>query len=291
MSIWLALLGLLPLLVLGARNSASGEREACAVCHPTQQAEFQQSRMAVAARTPAFVAEWRKKGKPDTCYNCHSPTLSAGVYCTDCHGSGAHPYPKLQVPTVCQPCHDAPGEITLRSFRDSSAARRGEDCRTCHLPDRTFSHDFRGPSRAGFLDGIASLTIAFRRDAEGDTALLRIRHKAGHALPGGTTGRAVWLLVEQFDEKGSRLDQRQYRFGWLHAPGIGWRENTLPPGVGQVIETPLLTAARAIRAKLIYRFRPGELDVEDPDQVTLTEARRALSFRGDLSDKTISITK
>ncbi|MCW8980425.1 MAG: hypothetical protein OQJ83_03470 [Altibacter sp.] len=233
----------------------------------------------MAARTPAFLDEWKQKGNPDSCFDCHSPTHSDGVHCTDCHSTNAHPYPKLHVPTVCVPCHDAPGEITIRSFRDSSAARRGEDCLACHLPDKVLSHDFRGPSRRGFLDGIASLTIAYRRDVEGDIALLRIRHKAGHALPGGTTGRAVWLLVEQVDGQGVRLDEHQYRFGWLHSPTTGWRENTLPPGIGKVIEMPLHEAAKMIRAKLIYRFRTGDLDVEDLDQVILVEETRTLSFR------------
>lgn len=278
---WFTLLCLLPILVWGAQGypTDTDAGSACGDCHQKQQAEFQLSSMATAARSPDFIEEWRQSGKPDSCFACHSPGHSAGVSCVDCHGVATHPYPRLQVPTVCAPCHDAPGEITLRSFRASPAAHRGEDCLTCHLPNQGFSHDFRGPTRPGFLNGIAALTIAFRRDSAGDTALLRIRHQAGHALPGGTTGRSVWLLVEQVDGQGVQLDQRQYRFGWLHSPTTGWRENTLPPGVGKVIETPLHTAARVIRAKLIYRFRPGGLDVVDPDQVTLVDEVRELSFR------------
>ncbi len=276
---WLVILCWLPMLVWGAQAYPEDAGAACVDCHPKQQAEFQLSRMAVAARTQDFLNEWQQQGRPAGCLDCHSPGHSDGVSCADCHGRATHPYPKLSVPEVCEPCHDAPGEITLRSFRDSAAARRGEDCLTCHLPSREFSHDFTGPTRAGFLDGIASLAIAFRRDAGGDTALLRIRHKAGHALPGGTTGRSVWLLIEQIDGRGVQLDQRQYRFGWLHAPASGWRVNTLPPGAGRVIETPLLTAARVIRAKLIYRFRPGGLDVVDPGQVTLADESRELLFR------------
>ena len=276
---WVVLLGLWPMLIWGAQGYPQDEGAACEDCHLKQQSEFQKSRMAVAAKTPDFLNEWRQNGKPDNCLDCHSPARTNGVICVDCHTTAIHPYPKLSVPTVCARCHDAPGEITLSSFRDSPAARRGENCLTCHLPDKEFSHDFRGPTRDGFLDGIASLTIAFRRDAEGDTALLRIRHKAGHAMPGGTTGRSVWLLIEQMDAHGLRLNEHQYRFGWLHSKTSGWRENTLPPGVGKVIETPLHKAARVIRAKLIYRFRPGGLDVKDVDQVTLFDETRELSFR------------
>lgn len=277
MKAWIAAL-LLPLFSGGVGATADRDN-ACAACHPRQQAEFQQSRMAIAAETATFREEWRQNGSPESCLRCHSPTGSAGVTCIDCHGLSAHPYPRVQVPAACAPCHDAPGEITLRSFRNSPAARRGDDCLTCHLPDASFSHDFQGPTRPGFLQGIATLTIAFRRDPGGDTALIRIRHKAGHALPGGTTGRSVWLLVEQLDSRGRRLEDRQYRFGWLHSITAGWRENTLPPGVGKVVETPLHGASRRIRVKLIYRFRAGGLDVEDLGQVVLAEEIRTLSFR------------
>lgn len=253
--------------------------QSCADCHSRQHREFQQSRMAVAARTPAFLKEWRQQGEPTTCLDCHAPSRADGVACTDCHGTTGHPYPRVSVPVVCARCHDAPGELTLRSFRDSPAARRGEDCLACHLPGEGFSHDFRGPGRPGFLQGIATLSIAFRREPDGDTALLRIHHLAGHALPGGTTGRAVWLLVEQRDAGGLVVAERHYRFGWLHSPTAGWRENTLPPGVGKVVEVPLHEAAGVIRAKLIYRFRAGGLERADPDQVVLVDETRPLAFR------------
>lgn len=274
---WFLIMWLLPVLNLGVAVSAGAKP--CMECHPKQQAEFQKSAMAIAAITATFLEEWQKKGQPEACLACHSPTRSTGVTCIDCHGGGSHPYPRLRSQVVCARCHDAPGEITLRSYRNSPAYRRGDDCLTCHVGGEVFNHDFKGPSRPGFLRGIAHITIAFRRDAAADTALIRIRHKAGHALPGGTTGRSVWLLVEQTDTAGRSLRQHQYRFGWLHSSATGWRENTLPPGVGKVIETRLRSDAMGIRVKLIYRFRAGGLDRDDPDQVTLAEAVRTLSFR------------
>lgn len=279
MKVRFAIMWLLPLLIWGAEVSSGDNNKPCMDCHPKQQAEFQKSPMAIAATTPTFLKEWQDKGQSDGCLACHSPTRSAGVTCIDCHGMGSHPYPRLQAQMVCARCHDAPGEITLRSFRNSPAARRGDDCLTCHVTGDTFNHDFRGPTHPGFLQGIAQLTIAFRRDAAGYTALIRIQHKAGHALPGGTTGRSVWLLVAQTDSAGKSLQEHQYRFGWLHSPTHGWRENTLPPGVGKVVETRLQPGARGVRVKLVYRFRAGGLERDDPDQVTLAEEVRTLSFR------------
>ncbi|MCW8907874.1 MAG: cytochrome c family protein [Sedimenticola sp.] len=272
---------LFPLLASGGNAYPHDESTSCAACHPRQQAGFERSRMAVAARTETFLDEWRRKGEPEACLGCHSPSGADGVICTDCHGANGHPYPVPQVPRVCARCHDAPGEITLQGFLDSPAARRGEDCLTCHLEEGGNSHDFRGPTRPGFLQGIATLRVAFRRDAEGGSALLQIRHRAGHALPGGTTGRSVWLLVEQRDTQGRKLDSRRYRFGWLHSASAGWRQNTLPPGTGRVVEVPLHEAAGMIRAKLVYRFRAGGLDEVDPEQVVLVEMARSVPTRAE----------
>lgn len=276
---WVVVLFLFPLLACSETAYPLDESASCAGCHPRQQAGFERSRMAVAARTETFLDEWRHKGEPEACLGCHSPSGSDGVVCTDCHGATGHPYPALQVPEVCARCHDAPGEITLQGFLDSPAARRGEDCLTCHLQGSGNNHDFRGPTRPGFLQGIATLRVAFRHNAEGGVALLQIRHRAGHALPGGTTGRAVWLLVEQRDAQERMLDSRRYRFGWLHSAGAGWRQNTLPPGTGRVVEIPLHEAAGVIRAKLVYRFRVGGLDEVDPDQVVLVEMMRFVPTR------------
>ncbi len=271
--VWLCML---PLSAQGGPAYPHDPGQPCADCHARQQREFQQSRMAVAAHTATFLDEWRQQGEPATCLDCHAPTGAAGVACTDCHGTAEHPYARVSVPAVCARCHDAPGEITLRSYRNGPAARRGEACPDCHLPEAG-SHDFRGPARPGFLRGIATLGVSIRRDIGGDTALLRIRHRAGHALPGGTTGRAVWLLVDQHDASGGVVAERQYRFGWLHSPTTGWRENSLPPGIGKVVEVPLHTAARQIRVKLIYRFRAGALELVDPEQVVLVEQARSVS--------------
>ncbi len=257
---------------------AAGEPSHCPDCHQQQQETFSRSRMAIAARTPDFIREWERKGRAERCLSCHAPSGGEGVSCRDCHGDAGHPYPRLETPQVCAPCHDAPGELTVRSFRQSPAARRGEQCPDCHLPQGGDSHDFAGPQREGFLQGVARLQLSLRRDEGGDTLLIRISHRAGHALPGGTTGRSVWLLVDTLAQGGKRLARSAFRFGWMHHPTQGWQERTLPPGPGKVIEVPLQGAsgAAAIESRLIYRFRPGPLQAPDPRQVELDRKRFAL---------------
>ncbi len=264
-------------MLITAREAVSAETEmpeSCVDCHQKAQAEYAHSRMAIAARTPAFLEEWQGKGKDHKCLECHAPSGQEGVVCIDCHGAGEHPYPTLEVPQVCARCHDAPGEITVRSYRDSAAARQGKDCLDCHLAAERTGHDFRGPSRPGFLEKAARLKLSIRQDEDGYTALIRISHRAGHALPGGTTGRAVWLVVEMIGSDGESAGKTLFRFGWHHDLGVGWRNQTLPPGPGTVLEVPLSSRyiPGSVQATLIYRFLPGGLDQPDPDQVILDRA-------------------
>lgn len=256
----------------------AGETSHCPDCHQQEHETFQRSRMAVAARTPDFLREWAGKGRVERCLACHAPSGGEGVACQDCHGDTGHPYPRLETPRVCARCHDAPGELTVRSYWQSPAARRGERCLDCHLADTGSGHDFEGPMRAGFLEGIARLRLSLRRDDGGDTLLIGISHKAGHALPGGTTGRSVWLVVETLTPGGRILASYVYRFGWYHDTSEGWRDRTLSPGPGKVIEIPLegATEAASIEARLIYRFQPGSLEAPDPREVELDRARFAL---------------
>lgn len=237
--------------------------------------------MAEAASGSDFLVEWREKGRPDWCANCHAPSGGKGVVCADCHGSGPHPYPKLQVPGICARCHDAPGESTVRRFLAGPAARRGEDCLNCHLPDTSpgAGHAFPGPSVPGFLDGVATARVFLREEESGGaTAVLQIRHKAGHALPGGTTGRSVWLLMQGINAGGEEAWMETVRFGWEHHPERGWLDRTLPPGRPAVIELPGLRRGGAVRlsVELWYRFRPGPFLQLDPRAVRLDQVQVGL---------------
>lgn len=288
---WLIGLALLPWAsVVEPQVKPPAEREAshCPDCHQQEHLEFERSRMAVSAKTPDFVSEWESKGQPLHCLTCHAPSGGEGVICRDCHGDTGHPYPKLVTPQICARCHDAPGESTVRSFLQSPAAKRGEGCLKCHLSEEGSSHDFLGPSRSGYLKDVARLHIAMRRDGQNDILLLRISHRAGHTLPGGTTGRSVWLVVEFFTQEMRRLVRSCYRFGWYHDTKLGWRNWTLPPGPGKVLEIPMKNSVDTalIEARLIYRFQPGPLTEPDPREVELDRILFALPtvFQTDRSD-------
>jgi hypothetical protein len=274
-------LALLPWVVgsgLSAAPPGAGEASHCADCHQQEQLEFERSRMAMAADTVDFLSEWEGKGRVGRCLACHAPSGGRGLVCRDCHGDSGHPYAKLATPQVCARCHDAPGESTVRSFLRSPAASRERGCLDCHQSEEGGGHDFMGPTRAGFLEGVARLRLALRKDAGGDRLLVRISHRAGHALPGGTTGRSVWLVVETFARGNRRLAESLTRFGWYHDATFGWQDWTLPPGPGKVVEIPIKRDDDTvlIRARLIYRFRPGLLEDPDPREVVLDQAQFAL---------------
>lgn len=278
---WLLWLMWLPCLAAAESQSTPpgpGEPSHCPDCHRQEHEAFQRSLMAIAASTADFLREWEGKGRTERCLTCHAPSGGKGVECRDCHGDAGHPYPRLDTPQVCARCHDAPGELTVRSYEQSSAARRGERCSDCHLPPAGDSHDFIGPQRSGFMTGVARLRLSLRRDEKSYTLLVKITHRAGHAMPGGTTGRSVWLLVDTLAKEGRRLSRSALRFGWTHDTDQGWQDMTLPPGPGKVIEIPLKAdvEAASIEASLIYRFQPGPLEVPDPRELELDRKRFAL---------------
>jgi hypothetical protein len=250
-----------------------GPQYACGQCHLRETAEFRRTAMANAARSPEFLAEWETAEHSPRCLACHAPSGTGGITCVACHGAGPHPYPAVAVPGACASCHDAPGERTVERFLASPAARRGEDCLDCHLPRRPgeFRHDLRGPTTPGYLTDTASLRAALRGQGHDLVAVVQVRHRAGHALPGGTTGRAVWLQLDGLDDSGRSVWRERVRFGWEHGPGGRWRDRTLPPGRSAILEVRNAgrQETRRVRAVLLYRFRPGPLDQPDPRQVVL----------------------
>lgn len=243
----------------------------CSACHRREADEFARSAMARAASSPDFHASQSETGQSGTCRSCHAPSGGNGLVCGDCHGADGHGRATGLAAEVCARCHDAPGENTVRS------AAAGTDCRVCHAA----GHDFQGPSQPGFLDGVARLDLHLRRETENWTALLRISHRAGHALPGGTTGRSVWVEIVGRNERGLPVWRDLRRFGWVRDGQGHWKDLSLVRGRPAIVEfaIPNRSGALFVEARAVYRFRPGPFDEPDPRAVVLDSAVRALPKR------------
>lgn len=191
------------------------------------------------------------EGRPAWCVRCHAPSGGKGLVCADCHGNGPHPYPKLLTPDVCARCHDARGESAGRRFLAGPAARRGEDCLSCHISEAPpgADHAFQGRSVPGFLEGVAGIRMFLRGSGPEDrVAVLQVQHQAGHALPRGPPAdpSGYWW-------------RETVRFGWENHPDRGRIDRTLPPGRPAVIELTQLRRGGAVMLSvgLWYRFLPA----------------------------------
>lgn len=245
----------------------------CVACHVQQQASYARSQMAQAASTAGFLQEWQDNQFANSCLNCHSPSRTGGVVCADCHGADVHNANADVEIAVCARCHDAPGENTLRSYRTSPAASRGIHCASCHLDVKRSGHEFIGPSSAGFMRDVMKLRLSVKKQHAALNALVQIRHSAGHALPGGSTGRAVWLLFAAYDEHCHLIHSEHARFGWLYAADGAMQDYSLPAGKSTVVEFSVAQPEKvaAVRVSMLYRFVAGTLEIRDARQILLAQ--------------------
>lgn len=269
---WLA--GLILLLTV---FSAQADED-CAQCHVEIQRHFAATAMAVAARSDDFKREWGEAKQNPECLSCHAPSQAAGIICADCHGSGPHPYARLRAPEVCARCHDAPGESTVRRHKASLSAQRNLNCLSCHVKPGGGTHAFMGANNAEFLSTSARLHLALRQENGRQILVAAVRPRTGHALPGGTTGRSVWLIIRGLGSEKQERWREARRFGWLQSPTGEWEEATLAPDIGVNLELPWpeRDGVQVIEAELVYRFRPGPLEEPDPRQATISKAQMTL---------------
>lgn len=165
---------------------------------------------------------------------------------------------------VCGMCHAVTNpkgslvEETFPEWAESSAAKEGKTCQTCHMPEyrgkaapdgpeRTLHrHTFVGvdvsllPPEAfpgyeelrGLTEQLLRESVAFGAAMDPDTMNLEftVENLAGHALPSGATAeRQMWIEVVVTDESGEVV----FESGTLDARGdlrTGLAEQTLEPG-------------------------------------------------------------
>jgi hypothetical protein len=244
--------------------------DACRPCHERQAVEFAASAMAGAAQSVDFERE-QSGGDRAACRACHAPSADRGVTCRDCHPGDPHGERTAPTTVLCARCHDAPGESTLRAYAVSSARRSGLDCRDCHSRQGR-DHSFIGPTaHPDFLNGVARLRLQVK-GAAGGMLVAQISHRTGHRLPGGTTGRSVWLRLQGMAAGRQPTWRQDVRFGW--ETGVEWQDHSIMPDkpVTIVIENAIRDGTRRVEATLVYRFKAGAVEHDDPRQVVLDKA-------------------
>lgn len=248
------------------------ESGSCRRCHPEAWTAWKASPHAKALRSldPRDMAADEKVA---TCLPCHAPEpvlltkgepvareerRAEGVGCATCHlaeggmaarasgGGACRPVrtPRLTSVDLCLPCHNAHG--TVDQWRASAWARRGVDCRGCHMPGGDHAmlgaHDPEALRRA--------LSLEARR--EGGELVVRVGNTgAGHNVPSGRRSRSLELVVD--------LPDRQERYRFRNPfKGEGGENTQLPSG--EVRRLAWLAGPGQIRVRLLFQFRPAQPD-------------------------------
>lgn len=259
----------------------SGDDKSCRHCHPQQEAQFSQSAMARAASNPTFIAEWKERDEAHYCLNCHAPSGGQGLQCDSCHSGGEHPYEKIDLQRVCGTCHDSPGENTFRLYRQRPGQLRDRDCLDCHTPGISgFSHHFKALLISSLKRSVARLRMLTTPLHPESQLTIFIEHRAGHALPGGTTGRSAWLELKGYDRQQKLLWQDRVRYGWLHQTDGSWHDETLKPGQATIYRRFYRQETDRIEARLIYQRKAGDLDLEGLGSVLLAEESITIQPKG-----------
>ncbi len=218
--------------IMSSAAPPDNDKSNCAQCHPFEVKTFHQSAMSRAAQTANFKEQWQDADNAIACLDCHAPSSAHGVTCNDCHGESIHLKVTATMDTdVCARCHDAPLENTYRHYRSRPAALAKANCIDCHMrpSDLGIDHNFRGPDSPDLLS--KAVTLRWLVQEAGDPSIyLIIKNRTAHAIPGGTSGRSLWLLIK--NQSGEW--QPMQRFGWLQTERKYWIDYSLPPGVNRL---------------------------------------------------------
>ncbi len=170
---------------------------------------------------------------------------------------------------VCARCHDAPGENTFWHFRNRFGRLREGGCVDCHgTKGEGDLHAFNAHEQ---LDEVAQMRVRITPQNP-LSAQVWIRHRAGHALPGGTTGQSIWLVARATGPLGADLWQGQRRYGWFQTVAGAWHDQTLPPGGWNRVDWVLPAAVAVFEAELWRQAVPGPFQPQAPGSRRLARA-------------------
>ena len=291
----------------------------CKECHQSLYDEWNGSHHRISFTNPE-VRTLADDFKKEECMDCHLPRPLAitgfgnrtlprrshfdeGVSCISCHlgpdGGIVARNDRPEVPCkpkrntqwlavdTCAACHNQHG--TTDQWRESTYAKLGTDCASCHMPEVKRSRKDgsermgRGHVWLGCHDQ-ATLRKAETFDAMQDGAelvMVMANVGAGHNFPTEERHRAVDMMYRFVAKDGTTGEwRRAWRFRMPYRdemepinPGNQPGENTqLPAGQKKAIRVPIEAGAVAVETRLWYRLTPFVGD--DSPLSTLLEERR-----------------
>lgn len=236
------------------------ETNVCEQCHPFETQTFRLSAMSRAAQTTGFLTEWQRENKNTACLDCHAPSSEKGLGCIDCHGSESHVSEPRRQEGICARCHNAPLENTYRHFETRPISLVEKRCIDCHIRPSPSGVDHQFP---GINDYTLRQSSIFLRwiihKGEPLTIDILLQNRTAHAIPGGTSGRALWLVIRYQENAWMPLR----RFGWFQDKDRRWFDFSFTTGTSQ-LSFPLdriFKEVQYVKVGLWLQTTTGELNI------------------------------
>ncbi len=184
----------------------------CESCHPSEVAQWQQSRHAVAFSNGLFRAELVAM-QGVGCMSCHmgqdghlvsrnrapnsphktlvSEEFGSAGFCAGCH---EFKFPVMGDDGMPVAFQDLAMQTTASEFAETSAASNGDDCRSCHMVPSVGAHRFVGSHDLPTLQSALEWDVCLL----GDELRVEIANiGAAHAVPTGGVNRHIVLRMWQ----------------------------------------------------------------------------------------------
>jgi Cytochrome c554 and c-prime len=285
-----------------AAPAANTIRGKCGMCHTAIAQEWLNSLHAKAFQDTRFIEEAKhEKDAEGKCFTCHAPQAvrakglgqtpgfrtdlrDVGVDCMVCHvdlkgkvhapyrsGESAHevePDPQHKTEALCASCHEAFG--TVSEFKQTSFAKQGQTCATCHMPKvkrpvaeggsekMVASHIWRGGSDPAMLKKAVTFESSVKPDG---TVIVNVTDAgAGHKFPTGIHFREADVLVTVTDASGKEVFSKREVFA--DKSKSGGTDTRINPGETRTITVATGVTSGSFTSQLLYKSMPSTTDQE-----------------------------
>jgi hypothetical protein len=296
----------------GSAVTVKSIRGKCGMCHREIAQEWLTSLHSQAFQDTHFTTELAKVPEAEReskCFTCHAPEVvrakglgqtpgfrtdlrEVGVDCVVCHTNpkgkvhapfrtGASPHdveedPQHKTEALCASCHDAFGTAT--EFKQTSFAKQGQTCATCHMPKvqrpaatggkprLVSSHVWKGGDDPATLKKAVKMEASVKPDG---TVTAKIANfGAGHKFPTGNEHHQALLLVTVTDGGGKEVFTNKVLFA--NETKSGGADTRINPGETRTVTVPTNVTAGSFTARLLYKKVSTLTDAEAKEAASAT---------------------